>query len=267
MPPPPLTLNPHAPIREEMSPVMPSHPLSPCGRGRGDGLSGHNKGAGAALPSCPTPSNPPSVILDVVNPPSVILDVVNPPAVIPDVVNPPSAIPDVVNPPSVIPDVVNRESMVFPCRPTNKRTKKQDTGFPLTTGGHDKGGAAGMTEGERKGETRRGRCKGESPGFILGRMDLGAGRLRKRAQAGGEFLPFKAQTGASIRMTGDVRTTRMCRKARGSAGWSQEGCHSCRSPCVIPALTPLRHARRAPLSFPQVVSGNPVSFSSVPSFV
>ena len=161
MPPPPLTLNPHAPIREEMSPVMPSH--------RGEGLSGHNKGAGAGLPSCPTPSNPPSVI------------------------------PGVVNPPSAIPDVVNRESMVFPCRPTNKETKKQDTGFPLTTGGNDRG--------ERKGETRRGRCKGESPGFILGRMELGAGRLRKRAQAGGEFLPFKAQTGTSIRMTGDVRTT------------------------------------------------------------
>lgn len=35
MPPPPLTLNPHAAIREEMNPVMPSHPLSPCGKGPG----------------------------------------------------------------------------------------------------------------------------------------------------------------------------------------------------------------------------------------
>ena len=45
-------------------------------------------------------------------------------------------------------------------------------------------------------------------------------------------------------------------------------------PSVMPALAPLSyplgslwHSRRPPLSFPPVVSGNPVSFSSVPSFV
>ena len=38
------------------------------------------------------------------------------------------------------------------------------------------------------------------------------------------------------------------------------------APLSCPDLAPLS-CRRAPLSFPQVVSGNPVSFSSVPSFV
>ena len=50
--------------------------------------------------------------------------------------------PDMFNFPSVIPDVINRESMVFPCRHTQIRNQK-NTGFPLTTGGYDRGGPGG----------------------------------------------------------------------------------------------------------------------------
>ena len=50
--------------------------------------------------------------------------------------------------PSVIPDVFNRESMAVPMRGhTNEGTEEKDTGFPLTTGGNDRGARAGMTEG------------------------------------------------------------------------------------------------------------------------
>ena len=95
------------------------------------------------------------------------------PSVMPDVGNPPSVMPDIVNPPSVIPDVINRESMVFPCRPTQIRNKK-NTGFPLTTGGHDRGGPAGMTKappspsplaGEGRGEGVSGHDKGPRAGI------------------------------------------------------------------------------------------------------
>ncbi len=51
-------------------------------------------------------------------------------------------------------------------------------------------------------------------------------------------------------------------------------CYSHKAPSVIPARPPLSfpqgplcHSRRPPLSFPQGVSGNPVFFSYVPSFV
>ncbi len=74
------------------------------------------------------------------------------PSVMPHVVNPPFRHAPVFNPPSVIPDIFNRESMVFPMQGhTNKRTTKQDPGFPLTlsptfvigeTGGNDRGGPA-----------------------------------------------------------------------------------------------------------------------------
>ena len=62
----------------------------------------------------------------------------------------PAVIPDIVNPPSVIPDIVNRESMTFPMQAhTNKRkgTEEKNTGFPLTTGGNDRGGAGGHDKG------------------------------------------------------------------------------------------------------------------------
>ena len=53
----------------------------------------------------------------------------------------PAVMPDIGNPPSVIPDIFNRESMVSPCRATRMtRTEKQNPGFPLTTGGNDRGG-------------------------------------------------------------------------------------------------------------------------------
>ncbi len=66
------------------------------------------------------------------------------PSVMPHVVNPPSVMPHAFNPPSVIPDIFNRESMVFPMQAhTNRGTTKQDTGFPLTTGGNDKGETGG----------------------------------------------------------------------------------------------------------------------------
>ena len=63
----------------------------------------------------------------------------------------PSVIPDVSNPPSVIPDIFNRESMAFPMQAhSNKVTEKKDTGFPLTTGGHDRGRPAGMTKEDQQ---------------------------------------------------------------------------------------------------------------------
>ena len=50
--------------------------------------------------------------------------------------------------PSVIPDVFNRESMTLPMQdPTNEGTEEKDSGFPLTTGGNDRGGRAGMPKG------------------------------------------------------------------------------------------------------------------------
>ncbi len=63
----------------------------------------------------------------------------------------PAVIPDVVNPPSVIPDVINRESTAFShAGPPEEGTEEKDTGFPLKTGGNDRGGPAGMTEGDRR---------------------------------------------------------------------------------------------------------------------
>ena len=65
---------------------------------------------------------------------------------------------------------------------TNKRTTKQDPGFPLTlsptfvigeTGGHDKGDPAGMTEGTRRYD-REARQAGQK-GILLPRP------LRERA--------------------------------------------------------------------------------------
>ena len=51
-------------------------------------------------------------------------------------------------PAHVIPDVFNRESMPFSMQGhTNDGTEEKDTGFPLKTGGNDKGGPAGMTKG------------------------------------------------------------------------------------------------------------------------
>ena len=42
--------------------------------------------------------------------------------------------------PAVIPDIFNRESMAFPMQAhTNEGTEKKDTGFPLKTGGNDRG--------------------------------------------------------------------------------------------------------------------------------
>ena len=82
-------------------------------------------------------------------------------------------------------------------------------------------GDSGMTWGEGKGKRGGASAKGESPGFILGRMDLGAGRLRKRAQEG-----------ASLRMTGDVRTTGDVQEGQRKRGDGHRG-----------------------LSFPQVLAG------------
>ena len=74
------------------------------------------------------------------------------PAVIPHVFTPPAVIPDTFNPLAVIPDVFNLPLSFptflsgiqgFPMQAhTNKGkgTEEKDTGFPLTTGGHDKGG-------------------------------------------------------------------------------------------------------------------------------
>ncbi len=59
-----------------------------------------------------------------------------------------------LQPPSVIPDVFNRESMAFPMQdPTNEGTEEKDTGFPLTTGGNDRGGPSGYDRGARSGMT------------------------------------------------------------------------------------------------------------------
>ena len=67
-------------------------------------------------------------------------------------------IPDIFNPPSVIPDVFNRESRVFShAGPAEEGTEEQDTGFPLTTGGNDRGVPAGLTGGTG-GNDRGGRA-------------------------------------------------------------------------------------------------------------
>ena len=51
--------------------------------------------------------------------------------------------------PPVIPDVFNRESMAVSMQShTNEGTEEKDTGFPLTTGGHDRGGAGGHDGGD-----------------------------------------------------------------------------------------------------------------------
>ncbi len=51
-------------------------------------------------------------------------------------------------PAHVIPDVFNRESRAFPMQGhPNEGTEEKNTGFPLKTGGHDRRGPAGMTEG------------------------------------------------------------------------------------------------------------------------
>ena len=51
-------------------------------------------------------------------------------------------------PAHVIPDVFNRESMPFPMQGhTNDGTEEKDSGFPLKTGGKDRGGPTGRTEG------------------------------------------------------------------------------------------------------------------------
>ena len=45
------------------------------------------------------------------------------------------------NPPAVIPDIFNRESMAVSMQShMNEGTEEKDTGFPLTTGGNDRGG-------------------------------------------------------------------------------------------------------------------------------
>ena len=50
--------------------------------------------------------------------------------------------------PAVMPDIFNRESTSSPTQGhTNKGTEEKNTGFPLTTGGNDRGGPAGMTKG------------------------------------------------------------------------------------------------------------------------
>ena len=158
-----------------------AHPTpSPlAGEGWGEGLSGHDKGARACHPSCPTPSTPSSVIPDVGNRPSAIPDVGNPPAVIPDVGNRPSVVPDVGNPLSVIPDIFNRESKSSPMPAhTNKGTKKQNTGFPLTTGGNDRGGPTGMTEGHPPPSPLPGEGRGEG---VSGHDKRGQGRQGQKA--------------------------------------------------------------------------------------
>ena len=66
--------------------------------------------------------------------------------------------------PAVIPDIVNRESMTFPMQAhTNKRkgTEEKNTGFPLTTGGNDRGGQAGMTKAPPSPSPLAGECRGE----------------------------------------------------------------------------------------------------------
>ena len=79
----------------------------------------------------------------------VIPNIVNRPLVIPDAVNRPSVILDIVNRPSVLPDICNRESKAFsPDRAARmKGTEKKNTGFPLKTGGHDRGGTGGHDRG------------------------------------------------------------------------------------------------------------------------
>jgi len=72
--------------------------------------------------------------------------------------------PDAFNPPSVIPDIFNRESKSSPMQAhTNKRTAKQDPGFPLTTGGNDRGETGGNDRGETGGHDR------EKPGGMTER--------------------------------------------------------------------------------------------------
>ena len=51
---------------------------------------------------------------------------------------------------TVIPDIFNRESRAFPIQGhTNEGTEEKDTGFPLTTGGNDRGGPGGNDRGAR----------------------------------------------------------------------------------------------------------------------
>ena len=97
----------------------------------------------------------------------------------------PSVIPDVFQSPSVIPDVVNREFIPMQGH-TNEGTEKKDTGFPLKTGGNDRGdrlagqkGAVGRTEGGR-GQDRRG---------AVGRTEGGRGQDRRGAVGRTEGRP------------------------------------------------------------------------------
>ena len=109
----------------------------------------------------------------------------------------PSVMPPAFNPPSVIPDIFNRESKSSSMQAhTNKRTTKQDAGFPLTlsptfvigeTGGNDRGDPAGMTEahpapsplaGEGRGEGLSGHDRGET-----GRQDKEARRAGTKGVA------------------------------------------------------------------------------------
>ena len=116
-------------------------------------------------------------------------------------------------------------------------------------------------------------------------------------QAGeGPLLP-KRRRGSPRHRSPVLPATKRCRKDREPAGRSEgeRGCHARRSPLscplwplchaagppVIPAAppvippapplsfppAPLCHSRRPPSVIPAVVSGNPVSFSSIPSFV
>ena len=55
----------------------------------------------------------------------------------------PHGIPDIFNPPLAFPTLLIGNPWLSPCRVTRmKGTEEKDIGFPLTTGGNDRGGPA-----------------------------------------------------------------------------------------------------------------------------
>ena len=106
--------------------------------------------------------------------------------VIPDVSNPLLSFPTFSIPLLSFPTFSIGNPWLFPCRTTNEGTEEKDTGFPLKTGGNDRGGPAGWTEGDRQDGQR-----GPSGPFHLLTLTFSfswrrwlAGRFMMRAEKG-----------------------------------------------------------------------------------
>ena len=85
--------------------------------------------------------------------------------------------------PSVIPDIFNRESIPMQGHP-NEGTEEKDTGFPLTTGGNDRGDRRAGQKGA-SGQDRR-RAVGRTEGGRWAGQEGAAGMTGKCAPAGNE---------------------------------------------------------------------------------